>query len=1003
MTKQLLLAVAVLFAAALPVAGQLPCNPCVGLATDDPESVAEILGALPKLPEEALLVVKWPVDLADEAGVEAAAGAASRLRDSGAMPWYAVRFAGPPPAADRADELTPELERLANLARSAQAGSFFQLVWPGELRNEALQIQEYALALKRAAVAVSGAQPDAAVVSAPLPGDPELLRALYAQELDAYLDGVALTAPATSDAVDLSDLRGLIRELDPDALVAVEPGPAGAAATGPDAGGRLLVRAAAEAEAGATLSLFPLSGDGDADIAAVRVARLIAQEFSGDVAFDPYSTPAGAAAWSFVHGQDLSLRIVVAPPAAGAPVTLSFNDRQIGSPARFDPATGETDLLFGGRRTRNGYVLELTETDGPFLFRLDRDLAVGLDGAESIEEALTVADTRQVPVGEILRRLQAFEDDQSRRIANYSATNTTSLRFQLGTGIQTIDVTFQGPFFFRQESSRGVCAALTHGKRPVSCKAGFDWAWDNFFVNGIRWRRKKIPEIPLIQPEKAAAMPTAITLTKEYRYRLRGTATVEGRDTWVVEFEPAAALAEGRSLFRGTVWVDREIYARVKTRAVQLGLTGDVLSNDETTFYAPVDENGEPAAWERSSYWLPARVVSQRLFSLLNATTVVEGLTELTGISINPTDFETRRQAALASEATMVRDTEVGLRYLAVDSETGERVVKEDDKTRMFIVGGAFYDEAQDGPLPLAGVNWLAFDWRGTGTQADLFIAGPLILANVANPSLFGSRWDAGVDLFALAFAGEDTLYRDGRESPRENVKRLRPNMDFSLGRPLGSYTKLDFRYELSWNKFQRADATSEDFVLPADHPSHSLGTTLRYTRSGYRLVLGGTWNLRGEWAPWGLGGANVTPDSYTLWNVGAAKTWHLPKFQKIGLSFEYADGADLDRFSKYEFGFFSDITVHGYQSDKVRAERAAAAHLSYGFELGQLFRIDLAFDAAWATDMASGLDNELLAGAGIVGTFIGPWGTLVNMDVGTALVGPDDGWSAFIAVLKLF
>ena len=994
MTKQALLATAVVLAVALPAAGQLPCNPCVGLATEDPGGAAEILGALPELADEALLVVKWPVDLADEAAVTAAAGAAARLRDNGATPWYAVRFAAPPPAADRADELTPELERLADLARSARAGAFFQLIWPGELRNEPLEVQEYALALKRAAVAVSGAQPDAAVVSAPLPGDPELLRALYAQELDAYLDGVAVVTPKDSDAgetpafpgsdsVDLGALRRLIRELDPDALVAVE-GPAGTAATGGDAGGDLLVRAAAEAEAGATLSLFALSGDGAADTAAVRAARLIAQEFSGDVAFDPYSTPGGAEAWSFVHGEDLSLRIVVSPPAAGAPVTLSFNDRQIGSPARFDPATGETELLFGGRRTRNGYELELTETDGPFVFRLDRDLAVNLEGATSIEEALTVADTRQVPVGEILRRLQAFEDDQSRRIANYSATNTTSLRFQLGTGIQTVDVTFQGPFFFRQE-------------------AGFDWAWDNFFVNGIRWRRKKIPEIPLIQPEKAAAMPTAITFTKEYRYRLRGTATVEGRDTWVVEFEPAAALAEGRSLFRGTVWVDREIYARVKTRAVQLGLTGDVLSNDETTFYSPVDENGEPAAWERSSYWLPARVVSQRLFSLLNATTVVEGLTELTGIEINPTDFETRRQATLASEATMVRDTEVGLRYLAVDNETGERVVKEDDKTRMFIVGGAFYDEAQDGPLPLGGVNWLAFDWRGTGTQADLFIAGPLILANVANPSLFGSRWDAGVDIFALAFAGEDTLYRDGRESPQENVERLRPNMDFSLGRPLGSYTKLDFRYELSWHKFQRADETSEDFVLPTDHLSHSLGTTLRYTRSGYRLVLGGTWNLRGDWEPWGLGGANVTPDSYTLWNVGVAKTWHLPKFQKIGLSVEYVDGADLDRFSKYEFGFFSDVTVHGYQSDKVRAERAAAAHLSYGFELGQIFRIDLIGDAAWATDMASGLDNELLAGAGIVGTFIGPWGTVVNMDVGTALAGPDDGWSAFIAVLKLF
>ncbi len=966
-------------AAAPPTLAQLPCNPCVGLTTNDPTAATDLLGTLPALPEEAILVVKWPVDLADDAAATAAREAASALRAAGALPWYAVRFAAPPPPAERGDDLTAELDRLADLARSSAPNALFQLDWPGEILNETRAVQEYALALKRASVAVSGAQPDAVVVTEALPPDPELVRALYAQELDAYLDGVAFRRGRAAGAAGVGELRRLIRELDPDALVAIE---ADAASAGGE--GATLVRAAAEAEAGASLSLFPLSGEAEVDAAAIRAARLIAQEFSGDVAFDPYSTPAGAEAWSFVRGEDLSLRIVVSPPAEDGPFTLRFSDRQIGSPARFDPATGESDLIFGGRRTRNGYELELRDVAEPFVFRLERDLAVGLDVAGSVEDALTVADTRRVPVGEILRRLQAFEDDQSRRIRNYSAVNTTSLRFQLGTGVQSVDATFQGPFFFRQG-------------------AGFDWAWNAFHVNGIRWRRKRIPEIPLIQPEKAAAMPAEITFTREYRYRLRGTATVEGRDAWVVDFEPAEALTEGRSLFRGTVWVDREMYARVKTRAVQLGLTGDVLSNDETTFYTPVDANGQPAAWARTSYWLPTRVVGQQLFSILNATTVVEREIDLTGIRINPADFDSRRDAALASEATMVRDTEAGLRYLELDKETGERVVKEEDSTRRFIVGGVFYDEAQDGPLPLGGVNWLSFDWRGAGAQANLFLAGPLVLADIANPSLFGSRWDAGVDVFALAFAGDDAVYRDGVESPAESVKRLRPNIDFSLGRPFGSFTKLDLRYELSWNKFQRADETGESFVLPSDHLSHGVGATLRYIRSGYRLVAGGAWNRRGEWRPWGPAAANLTPDSYTLWNVGAAKTWHLPKFQKVGLALEYRGGSDLDRFSKYEFGFFSDVNVHGYQSDKVRAERAASAHVSYGFELGEIFRVDLVGDAAWATDRASGLDRELLAGAGIVGTFIGPWGTVVNMDVGHALAGPDDGWSAFIAVLKLF
>ncbi|MDE2978319.1 MAG: hypothetical protein OXU63_12465, partial [Acidobacteriota bacterium] len=271
-----------LLAGVLPAAGQLPCNPCVGLATDDPAGTAELLATLPALPEEAVLVVKWPVELADDAAAATARDAAAVVRTAGAIPWYAVRFATPPPSAEAGDELTPELERLADIARSAPAGSLFQLVWPGELLNEPRTVQEYALALKRASVAVSGAQPDASVVTESLPPDPELVRALYAQELDAYLDGVAFRPGRGAGAAGVAELKELIRELDPDALVALE---ANAATAGGE--GATLVRAAAEAEAGASLSLFPLSGEARADAATVRAARLIAQEFSGDVTFDP--------------------------------------------------------------------------------------------------------------------------------------------------------------------------------------------------------------------------------------------------------------------------------------------------------------------------------------------------------------------------------------------------------------------------------------------------------------------------------------------------------------------------------------------------------------------------------------------------------------------------------------------------------------------------------------------------------------------------------------------
>ena len=86
-----------------------------------------------------------------------------------------------------------------------------------------------------------------------------------------------------------------------------------------------------------------------------------------------------------------------------------------------------------------------------------------------------------------------------------------------------------------------------------------------------------------------------------------------------------------------------------------------------------------------------------------------------------------------------------------------------------------------------------------------------------------------------------------------------------------------------------------------------------------------------------------------------------------------------------------------------MRAERAYLARASYGFEIGKLLRLDAQLDTALATDEATGLEDEFLAGVGVAGSFIGPWQTLVNLDVGTPVAGPDDGVVAYVVFLKLF
>jgi hypothetical protein len=431
------------------------------------------------------------------------------------------------------------------------------------------------------------------------------------------------------------------------------------------------------------------------------------------------------------------------------------------------------------------------------------------------------------------------------------------------------------------------------------------------------------------------------------------------------------------------------------------------LSSEETTTFSPIDANGRPGPWETTSYFLPTKLVGQQLWSVLSFTTPVERQIDLTEIELNLADFEARRDVMLQSEYTMVRDTEAGLRYLVPDEETGGRVVKEGfDLNRKFLVGGVYYDEALDFPLPLAGVNWVWFDWLEKGLQADLFFAGPLVVFAATDPDFRGSRFDLGMDAFVLAIRGTDTLFRDGQEVNSQDVKFRNPFIDFKLGHPIGNFFKLNFRYRLLFAEFAEAEDTAEDFVLPTDHLSHDFTLIGRYNRKGYRFRFLGSHITRSKWEPWGLPGSNdfeEGDDQYNLWSAGVGKTWHFPKFLKLGMELEYVDGSNLDRFSKYEFGFFSDIRVHGYQSQKVRAEEAYAAHVTYGFDVGQVFRLDLVGDAAWATDSDNGLEQEFLGGLGIAGTVLGPWSTVINIDVGRAVAGPDDSFSAFIAVLKLF
>src|SRR5258708_16808080 len=65
-----------------------------------------------------------------------------------------------------------------------------------------------------------------------------------------------------------------------------------------------------------------------------------------------------------------------------------------------------------------------------------------------------------------------------------------------------------------------------------------DWVWQDFYLNGVKWKYGRIPELPLIQPEKVTQLPLAIHLTNEYRYDLVRETDVLGYHTYLAHFEP---------------------------------------------------------------------------------------------------------------------------------------------------------------------------------------------------------------------------------------------------------------------------------------------------------------------------------------------------------------------------------------------------------------------------------------------------------------------------------
>jgi len=649
-------------------------------------------------------------------------------------------------------------------------------------------------------------------------------------------------------------------------------------------------------------------------------------------------------------------------------------------PGGFARASVE-NLATGAKRdfdVAGGRAMTLDLSKGPLAVTLRRATAAAGETREQVE----VGAERKLTADEIIARERAWDAGQRERVRSFISATKTSLRFRIAEVNETFDLTIIGTLFRERD------------KEP-------DWAWHEFYLNGVKWKGRELPKLPILQPEKVTALPLDIRLTEDYDYDLRRETTVNGRRAYEIDFKPKKAV-ESRAIYRGTAWIDAETFVLLRRDSIQMNLRGETLSNVQSELYGPV--TGAP------DVVLPLQIKGEQVFSTAGRTTAIERDVVLSEVQVNPENYADRLATEYKSGSQMIRDTDHGLRYLVPDpAQPGQRIVEEhiSRKSTFGLVGG-FYDDSLDYPIPLLGLQHFNFDLWQKGKQLSVFFGGALLTANYTDPAVGGSRFDLGADLFATAIPFGDVSYKDGQEVTGEKIKHLPAVFQVNLGHPLGPWLKASLGVFTKWDNYQRDSDTAPDFVTPVDTFTNGAELRLVANFSGFNVTAAGSYNSRVKWPFWGLpDNPDYDPSKKNYWkySVSIAKDQYFAGFRKLHVGLQYLGGSDLDRFSKYEFGTFSGHPINGYKSGSLRTEQALVMNLSYGLNIEDIIRFEAFYDQGLMKDEFSGFDNTYFSGAGLLASLNGPWAnSIIRGQVGVPVVSHGvHGVVVNVILLKLF
>ncbi|HEY7511183.1 MAG TPA: sigma-E factor regulatory protein RseB domain-containing protein, partial [Vicinamibacteria bacterium] len=683
------------------------------------------------------------------------------------------------------------------------------------------------------------------------------------------------------------------------------------------------------------------------------------------VACEPVA-PSGAASCAaevFLHPVTLEAVALVRPlvPVAAVraePGVLAVTVQPLAGPPR-QVSDADVERRAGSAR------VTLPATEAPFVLRLSGWAGEG----GRFLAGLDVVDEKTLTVDEVIARHQAAAARQRHLVTRVIAHGSSVLAFQAPGLAAPVTVTadtvlFTGPDGTEIEQRR----IRLNGAELVSVGA-----------DGV-------PRLPIVEPERADRAPLTIALDEAYRYRLGGRERVDGRDAYVVHFEPRD---EGRRLFRGRAWIDARQFAMRRVDAAQTALRGAIVSSEQRDEFVPVALRGE-------TVWLLGRSEVNQVYEGAGHRTPIQRVMTLARHEVDPADYDARLRAAHGSSSVMLRETPEGLRYLRkppAREAGGERVVAPGRASSVRTLAmGAIVDPNISAPLPFAGLSYLDFDFLGTGAQVNAFFAAAFVQAAAAVPSLGGTRVQLHASAFATLAEYNDRAFRAGLEQYPENLRQRPARLSLALVRPLSARWRARVGYELDYTRLRRSDLTAPQFAVPASPLVHALRLSLEGQRGPW--TFGAWWApaRRASWRAWGFAeDADVAREQagFQRFGLSGARTMVVSPRVLLRLEAAAMAGTDLDRFSRFSFDAFEN-RLRGYPSAGLRFDRGLVVRSAGTWNVASGVRLDVFADTAFARDPGFGprLRRYPGVGAGLEAPL--PWRVLAAAEWGYGFEGRD-------------